>query len=156
MLRSGGGVRTKAGRWLLAGMLVFAVAFAAWGWLRPYDWDPDPKAQAEIVGVELRRDQSFYWLTVHVRAREGESLDLSRPARLVVRKERDLQPADARLKGDAESGFDEAWFQFWLESGDVSGPLKMGLREGSLRVKSGGGMPDLQQGETRHFTTHRW
>jgi len=155
-LRSGGGVQTKAGRWVLAGMLVFALAFAAWGWLRPYDLDPDPKARAEIVGVELRRDHSFYWLTVHVRARGGESLDISRPARLVVRRERDLQPADTRLKGVPESGIREAWFQFWLESGDVSGPLKMDLREGALLVKSGEEMPDLQHGETRRFTTHRW
>jgi hypothetical protein len=137
-------------------MVVFSVAFAVWGWLRPYEWSPDPEAKAEILGVELCRDHSYYWLTVHVRAREGASLDLSRPARLVVGKEGEVQVADTRLEGSPESGFGEAWFQFWLESGQVSGPLKLGLPKGTLSVKSSGGVPDLENGETRYFSTHRW
>ena len=155
-LGSVGGVQTRAGRWVLAGMLVFSAAFAAWTWLRPYEWGPDPKAKAEIVGVELRRDHSYYWLTVHVRAKGDEPLDLSVPTRLVVRKEGDVQPADTRVGGAPESGFREAWFQFWLESGQVSGPLTLGLQGGSLSVKSSGEMPKLANGTSRHYTTHRW
>lgn len=136
--------------------IVVSVGFALWSWLRPYEWNPDPAAKAEIVGVELRRDHSYYWLTVHVRAKGGASLNLSRPARLVVRKEVDLPLADTRLKGDAESGFREAWFQFWLESNHVSGPLRLGLQDGSLSVKSSGEMPDLSHGKARHYTTQRW
>jgi hypothetical protein len=136
--------------------IVLAVAFAAWSWLRPYEWSPDPRVRAEIVGVELRRDHSFYWLTVHVRAKGGGALDLSRPARLVVRKEGDLQPADTRLVGAPESGVRDAWFQFWLESKDVSGPLKLDLPGGTLLVKSSGEMPDLPNGKTRHYSTNHW
>lgn len=140
----------------MAVMLVFSVAFAAWSWLRPYESGADPQAKVEIVGVELRRDHSFYWLTVHVRAKKGASLDLSRPARLSVRKEGDVQVADTRLEGSAESGFREAWFQFWLDSGQVSGPLKLDLPGGILSVKSGGDMPELENGKIRHYPTHNW
>ncbi len=140
----------------MAIFIVMAVAFAMWGWLRPYEWNPDPRAKAEIVGVELKRDHSYYWLTVHVRAESGASLDVSRPVRLVVRREGDLQPADTRLEGSPESGFREAWFKFWLESDEVSGPLKLGLPDGSLSVKSTGKDPAIKHGKTRHFTTHRW
>lgn len=155
-LRSGVGVRTKAGRWTLVVMLVLSAAFAVWAWMRPYDGEPDPRAKAGIVGVELRRDHSFHWLTVHVRADKGEPLELSHPPHLRMGDGRELQPADTRLAGNPESGFREAWFKFWLESGDLEQTLELALGNGRLTVKSRRGIPDLKHGSTRHFSTHRW
>jgi hypothetical protein len=137
-------------------MVVFSVAFAAWGWLRPYEWSPDPKAKAEIVGVELRRDHSYYWLTVHARAKAGEVLDITRPASLVACGGKELMPADTRLEGTPETGFREVWFKFWLDSKDLESTLALGLQDGRLTVKSSDKAPSLKQGETLHFTTHRW
>lgn len=131
-------------------------SYTAWEWLRPYEWKPDPQAKAEIVGVELTRDHSFYWLEVHARASDGKSLDLTRPARLVVDGGRELMPADTRLEGSAEKGFREVRFKFWLDSQDLEATLALALHEGMLTVKSSRQVPVLKEGKTRYFTSHRW
>lgn len=132
------------------------VALAAWNWLRPYEGKPDPGARAEIVGVELRRDHSFYWVTAHVRATGAEGIDFAKPARLIVDGGRVLVPADTRLAGGADSGFREAWLQFWLEESDLKATLALALHDGKLTLKSEQEAPVLKHGEVRHFTTHRW
>lgn len=140
----------------MAGMLLFMLGFAVWPWLRPYDWHPDPAAGVVITGAELRRDHQNYWLDLHVEAREGEALDLSRPPRLLVADARELAPADTRLAGAPDSGIREAWFKFWLEKNDVDGPLRLAFHDGILNVKSTHTAPRMESGRARHFTTHRW
>lgn len=156
-MRSFGRVKTTAGRWTLALMIAMSLAFAVWSWLRPYDGNADPAARAKVLGVELRRDHSFYWLEVHVRAKKGNSLDFSRPVRMTVGElGREVMPADTRLSGSPEKGFSEAWIKFWLEESDMAGHLDLVLGEERLRIKSRPQGPALASGQARHFTTNQW
>jgi len=71
-----GGVTRLHLRILLGICLLFSIAFAAWGWLRPYDWHPDPAASGKIIAAEVIEDHSRYWLTVHVELLPGQEHDL--------------------------------------------------------------------------------
>jgi hypothetical protein len=149
-------VRTKLGQIVLTGIVMFMIGFAAWGWLRPYEWNADPKAGMLIHGAELRRDHQNYWLDLHVKAWEGEEIDLSQRPRLLIGESREILPADTRIAGAPEVGIHEAWFRFWLEADDLPHRMNLGVRDGILRVKTKKTPPPLESGDSRHFTTHHW
>jgi hypothetical protein len=153
---STGGVtrnRVRVGLWI--GLLVSAV-FAAWTWLRPYDWQSDPRALGRVAGVEVRRDHSFYWLDVRVKMKAGEQHDLTRPVTLETGARAKVEPADTTMTGDSGQPITEIWFRFWLEEADFAGPLNLHLNQGSLRVRKGSGTPALGSSGRKYFTTSHW
>ncbi|GAA5125253.1 hypothetical protein JIN84_13840 [Luteolibacter yonseiensis] len=143
-------------RILIVASLLAASAFAAWSWLRPYEWMADPAARGEISESLVTRDQSFYWVTVHLMIREGERHDLEIPVSLVTDEGKNIQPADSTFAGPDPLNATEIWFKFWLDSADLSRPLTLHLNGGRLAVKTTTGLPALGDSGSRNFTTNRW
>ncbi len=135
-------------------MLVAVVFFAAWSWFRPYEWGSDPGAGMRIAAVSVTRDHGNCWLDVHLRPCGGD-YDWRRPARLILSDGREQAPADTRSVGSPERGMTELWLRFWLETGDLSGPLRLALNGGTLVVKREG-PPRLAASGPRTFTSTRW
>jgi len=142
-------------KWL-AVVLVAAVVFATWSWLRPYEWRPDAGARFQIVGVEVTRDQSYHWVQVHLKRQGPLPHDLLKPVRLVLGSGRELEPADTRLLGTPEQGTTELWFKFWLEPGELAGPLRLRLNDGVLTVKKNTGEPALGIDGQQYFNSTHW
>lgn len=140
---------------LLLISLTLSLVFAGWQWLRPYDWNADPAARYHIVHASLERDHSYHWLGLRLDHTTGDDHDLSRPVRLVTAAGREIEPADITMEGTPEEGVSGLAFRFWLEKGDLDGPLDLRLNGGTLRVRSGSGEPALKDG-IRHFSTSRW
>ncbi|BCX49510.1 hypothetical protein HAHE_34180 [Haloferula helveola] len=142
------------------------MAWAAWQWFRPYEWAPDPAALAKINFSQVRRDRDYHWLDVRVRILDPARHDLSKGVALVFPDGREKRPDGLTLEGQGESGLDadgpslahvEAIsFRFWMEPGDLSGPLQLQLNDGLLKVRSKSGPPELEDGETETFYTCRW
>lgn len=137
-------------------MLVGTIAFSIWAWTRPYESQPDPSARATIRGIELERDHAFYWVTVQVASTVDGGFDLTKPVYLRLSDHKKLSPADTRLSGSRETGFSQAWYQFWVEVEDSPSPWKLEIQDGVLLVKSNEGIPQLEHGDSRNFTTHHW
>lgn len=137
-------------------LLGIATAFASWTWLRPYEWQADNAARSKVVGVQVKKDQSYYWLHVHLKVTTGESHDLMKPVRLITSQGRELEPADTTLGGIDGKGTTDLWFKFWLESPDLEKGLKLRINDGLLVIKSSSEMPALGSSGTEYFTTHRW
>ena len=53
------------------GLLAASAAFAGWSWFRPYAWSPDPAARCKIVGTQVTRDHSYFWVDVHLKVNPG-------------------------------------------------------------------------------------
>lgn len=140
---------------LLAALLVSS-AFAAWGWLRPYSWSVDPAAKCKVVGCQVKKDGSFFWLDAHLKVTPGQAHDLMKPVRLITAAGRELEPADTTLGGETGGGTTDLWFKFWLESADMAGPLKLLINDGPLVIRSGSGIPKLNHTNVDYFTTSRW
>lgn len=136
--------------------LLLSAAFAAWGWLRPYAWGVDPGARCKVVGCQVKNDGSFFWLDAHLEVMSGQDHDLMKPVRLITAAGRELEPADTTLGGETGGGTTDLWFKFWLESADMSGPLKLRINDGSLVIRSGSGIPKLGDANVDYFTTSRW
>lgn len=136
--------------------LLCSAAFAGWTWLRPYSWNPDPAARCRIQGCEVRQDQSFFWLHVHLRMLRGESHDLLKPVRLVVHDGREVEPADTTLGGTEATGTTDLWFKFWLESEEIEKPMTLKINDGSLVVRSNHGPPRLGSSGREYFTSNHW
>jgi len=136
--------------------LLAAAAFAAWSWLRPYDWHPDSAARCAIVETLVTRDQSYFWVDVHLKMNEGMTHDLSQPVALETGAGTRLKPADTTFGGTDLRAPKEIWFKFWLEPKDLTSPLALLINDGKLVVKSTSGIPDLGNGAYRNFTTHHW
>jgi len=155
-------VSRKTFRWWLVGLLVASASFAAWSWLRPYAWNPDPKARFRIVAAEVVADHSNCWLNLHLRIRRGDKdpalqQDLMDSARLITAGGREIKLADSSVLLDVEGeSVREIWFKFWLEGQDFSGPLKLRINDGELQVRSGSGQPKLGNSERRNFVTSGW
>jgi hypothetical protein len=149
-------VKRKFLRYLIAATLVASSAFAAWSWLLPYAWAPDPAAGCEIRETLVRRDNSYYWLDVHLEISPGSSYDLQKPVVMETGAGNKLKPADVTVGSIDGKEPDEIWFKFWLEQNDLAGPLTLRINEGSLIVRSGSGSPDLGGSGYRNFTTIRW
>lgn len=136
--------------------LLVTAAFAAWSWFKPYDWNPDPGARCKVVGCQLRKDRSFFWLDVHLEITPGKTHDLEKPVRLVMADGKELEPADTTLGGTEAGGTTDLWFKFWLESPDVGQAMKLRINDGMLVVRSNKGTPRLGSSGHEYFTTHRW
>ena len=139
----------------MVGLLV-SVVFAGWSWLRPYAWNSDPAALCRVVACKVTRDQSFYWLDVHLKMRAGESHDLMKPVRLVTQDGREIEAADTTMAGDRQQGTTDLWFKFWLEEDQIVQPLELRINDGKLRIRSNTGQPRLGSSNTEVFNTHRW
>jgi hypothetical protein len=137
-------------------LLLASAAFAAFSWLRPYDWKPDPAARFKIVASQLKRDRSSYWLNIHLKKSGEQGHDLSKPVLLVTSDGREHEPADTSFAGEPGPGTTEIWLKFWLEESDLKGPLTLQLNDGSLKVKSIGGLPRLADAGMRTFSNSRW
>jgi hypothetical protein len=137
-------------------LLGITTVFAAWSWLRPYAWQVDPAARCKVVGAQVKKDQSFFWLNVHLKVLPGEAHDLMKPVRLITQNGRELEPADTTLGGIDGTGTTDLWFKFWLESADLEGPIHLRINDGSLVIKSNSGMPALGSSAAEYFATHRW
>jgi hypothetical protein len=136
--------------------LIAAAGFAAWSWFRPYSWKPDPSARCEIVETLVTRDQSYFWVNVHLKVNPGSTHDLQKPVRLETSRGVKLEPADTTLGGNDIQALTEIWFKFWVEAADLEGPLTLHLNDGKLTVKSSNGVPGLADATYRNFTTNRW
>ncbi len=143
-------------RYFLLACLLASSAFAAWAWLRPYDWSPDTAARGAIVESLLTRDQSYYWVDVRLKMNAGMTHDLRKEVVLETAAGKRLEPADTVLGGDDIHAPQEIWFKFWLEPADLAGRLTLWINDGKLAVRTSTGIPDLGDATYRNFTTHRW
>jgi len=145
--------RLRAYLWI--GLIISAV-FAAWTWLRPYDWQSNSQALGKIAGAQVRQDHSFYWLDVRVKIRKGEKHDYSKPVFLTTPARAKVEPADTTMAGDAKRGTTEVWFRFWLEPADFKGPLTLRMNQGTLRVRKGSDLPKLGSSGSEFFNNSNW
>jgi hypothetical protein len=150
------GVRRPILRRFLWLALIFSLGFAAWAWLRPYDWRSDPKARCRMVAAQVKQDRSYYWLELQLKILAGESHDLMKPVRLVASGGRMLEPADTTLVGDRENGTTGLWLKFWLEEADFAGPLHLKINDGQLKIRSRAGVPSLGRSDAEVFTSSNW
>jgi hypothetical protein len=150
------GVRQHLTR-ILAASLLISSAFAAWMWYRPFDFSPDPAARFHIDRAALRRDQSFYWLDLHLLRNGKTAHDMDKPIRLETSTGRMIMPADVTLVSPGEAkDCDEIGLKFWLHSSDLAGSLGLHMNGGTLRVKSNPGIPSLPDAATRALSSTRW
>ena len=143
-------------RYALWGGLLLSTAFAMWSGLRPYSWHSDPGARCEVVETLLTRDQSFFWVNVHLKMNPGMSHDMQKPIRLETAGGRKLEPADITLGAQDGREPPEIWVKFWLEATDLNGPLTLHLNDGKLQIKASMGIPKLETSSFKNFTTHQW
>lgn len=141
---------------MLLVVLLIAAVVAAWTWLRPYEWQADAAARFRITGVLVTRDHANHWLDVRVKKAGEAEHDLLKPVRLVLGGGREVAPADTTLVGDAGKGTTEIWFKFWLEPGELGGPIRLRMNDGSLLVKAGAGEPRLGLSGRKFFTSTHW
>jgi hypothetical protein len=147
--------RISLTKWLLVGLLI-ASCYAAWNWWRPYDWHPDAGARYRIVGVLVTRDHDSHWVEVHLKRAGAIGHDLTKPVRLVLASGRELEPANTRLGGGPDQGMTELWFKFWLDPGELAGPLRLRLNEAELRVKTTSREPALGLSGWRYYNSTHW
>jgi len=141
---------------MLVLLLVASAAFAVWSWTRPYEWKPDPAARSKIVAAGLERDHSYHWLNLRLKIRPGMEHDLQMPVFLETASRPRLEPADTTLAGDVDRPIDEIFFRFWLEAGDLDGPITLHINEGTLSVRVGSGEPRMGRYGRSNFNTRRW
>ena len=149
-------MRQKLVRNILLVALVISAGVAAWAWLRPYAWWPDDAARCKVVETLVTPDAAFCWVNVHLRVNSGMAHDLEKPVALESRDGRRFGPADTTLGGQDLKQPEDLWFRFWLDRGVLGGPLTLHLNDGSLVVKSSTGIPEIEDGRYRNFTTSRW
>lgn len=137
-------------------LLGLSAVIAAVTWFLPYDWAPDPGARFKIAATQVKRDRSFYWITVHLKKAGEASHDLMKPVRLVTATSHEIEPAYIDFAGAENTGTDEIWFRFWVEDTQAAGPLHLKMNDGTLTVKSSSDMPPIGDAMMRTFTTHRW
>ena len=143
-------------RKFLSALLVVSVLFAAAGWLFPCEWKPDEGARFKIAATQVKRDRSYYWVTVHLRKNGGKNHDMEKPVRLVLADSREEMPADTTFAGGQADGTSEIWFRFWVKEADLGGPLSLKLNDGTLTVKTSQGVPRIADGMMRTFSNPRW
>jgi hypothetical protein len=143
----------RAALWL---GLLLAAGFAAWSWLRPYEWNADSRAGFIIQAARVKRDRSYHWVDLHLEARDGFNHDLRNPVLLVSSSGKSLSPADTTFEGSPDTRLTALWLKFWLEKDDLAGPLTLRLNGGTLNVRSGAGFPSLPESNERVFSTCNW
>lgn len=142
--------------WILLALLVPCLAGASWYWLRPYQSGADPAARMTIRFASLERDHSFFWLGLVLEARDGSRHDLEKPLRLVLADGRELEAADTTLQGSPDQPIEALALRFWIEEGDLDGPLRLRLNDGELSVRRGSGAPPTPTGKPRYFHHDDW
>ena len=150
------GVTRQRFRFLLAAMLAATAAIAVWTWIRPYAWNPDPEARAKIVAVTLQKDHSYHWLDIRLKIRPDMEHDLRKPVFLKTRAHPRLEPADTTLSGKTDRPVDELFLRFWLEEGDLDGPIHLHLNDGILNVRAGSGAPRMKRDGRANFQSRNW
>lgn len=143
-------------RYSLMACLLAATVFGAWSWFRPYAWEPEAAARGEILETLVTRDQSFFWVNVHLKVTPGLTHDLQKNVYLKTSQGVQLEPADTTLVGKDGQPISEIWLKFWLESSQMEGPLTLHLNDGKLSIKSSRGIPDLGDSNYRNFVTNHW
>lgn len=132
--------------------LVLSAGFAAWSWLRPYAWKEDPGAGCKVVGVQVTPDHSYFWVEAHLKMNPGVVHDLAKPVVLTTASGVEFQPADTTFGGSEATGTTELWLKFWLESGQMGGPLDLRINDGILSIKANEGIP----AKATYFTSNNW
>jgi hypothetical protein len=142
-------------KWLLLALLI-ATGYAAWNGLRPYDWHPDAGARYRIAGVAVTPDHDHHWVEIHLKRAGDAGHDLAKPVRLILGSGHELQPADTSLAGGPDQGMTELWFKFWLDPGELAGPIRLRLNDGELLVKATPGEPAIGDSGRRYFNSTHW
>lgn len=141
---------------LLLALLALSLVFAGWQWFRPYDWNADPAARFRIVHASVKRDHSYLWLDLFLKKSGQEDHDLAKPVALSLADGREIEPADTTMEETAGHPGDTLGFRFWLEEKDFAGPLELRLNDGTLRVRSGSGLPAIPPDSSSFFTHRNW
>lgn len=151
---------------ILLALVIPTLAVAAWQWLRPYEWRADPDAPARIIEATLTRDQSYHWLSLRLDVTEPGRFEFAEGFELVTADDREIRPADLQLEGTGKvtptpdgphiEGLRGVAVKFWLEEGDLDGPVDLRLGTARLRVRGGDSPPTLAHGESKTFRDHRW
>jgi hypothetical protein len=149
-------VKRRILRGFLVAALLVSAGFAVWSWFRPYAWKVDPKARCEVIGCQVRKDRSYFWVDAHLKVAPGQTHDLLKPVRLLTANGREIEPADTTLGGAEGGGTNELWLKFWLESGEIEGPLTLRINDGTLAIKSNSGTPSLGRTDLEYFVTQHW
>lgn len=136
--------------------LLFAAGFAAWSWFRPYAWSVDRNARCEVVGCQVKRDRSNFWVDVHLKMTPGQTHDLMKPVLLLTSEGGELEPAETTLGGSDDGGTSDLWFKFWLETREIEGPLTLRINDGTLVIRKNSGMPALGANDLEYFVTNHW
>ncbi len=147
--------RSKLRVFLVVALVVSAL-FAAWTWLRPYEFRPDSGARCTVVGTQVKKDFKNYWVDVHLKVNSGATHDLMKPVRLVTAAGREIEPADTTLAGDPKRGTTDIWFKFWLEIPDMGDTLALRMNDGALAIRKTRGIPRLGPNNVAFFPTCRW
>ena len=143
-------------QYFLAACLLAASAFAAWAWLRPYAWQPDPAARCTVDETLVTRDNSFFWVDVHLKLLKGARHDLAKPVRLKSAAGGSWEPSDTTLGGPDAANPEELWYKFWIDEQDIAGILDLQINDGVLHVKTTTGVPSIPSTEFHNFTSSRW
>lgn len=104
----------------------------------------------------VTRDRSYFWVHVRLKVSAGEKHDLEKPVTLSTATGKILEPADTTFAGTDPLVPSDIWLNFWIESSDATGPLKLHINDGKLVVRSGSGIPELDGESSRNFTTEQW
>ena len=141
---------------LLLICLALTAAFAAWVWLRPYDWADDPGARYRVVHASLEQDHSYYWLGLKLKQVAADSHDLTKPVHLLLADGREVEPAETQLEGSEGKPVTTLGFRFWLTEKDLAGPLRLRLNDGTLTVRQKPGLPASAGEPIRYFLNSNW
>jgi hypothetical protein len=141
---------------ILVVLLALSLVFAGWQWLRPYDLSADPSARFRIVHAGLKRDHSYFWLDLYLKKSGSLGHDLAKPVILRLADGREIEPADTTIEEVNGQPSESLGFRFWLEEKDFAGPLDLQLNDGTLRVRSGSGLPAVSSDSSSFFTHRNW
>lgn len=141
---------------ILLALLAICIGFAAWQWLRPYQWKTDPEARGRISFTRIERDEGFFWIDVYFKITDPRGHDLEKPVRLILADGRALEPADTTLEGSAIQKIEALSFRFWLDENDVIGPLKLQVNDGTLLIRKQSTIPDLESKAFEFYQSSNW
>lgn len=143
------------------------LALAAWQWFpRPYEARPDPRATCRIESAELRRDFSYHWLDLNLRVIDPENFRIEENLALITASGREIPPSGLTLGGEGMVNPDPRspvlaapevlGIKFWLDPGDLDGPLALRMAGASLQVRNGSTPPDLRDAGARTYRNCHW
>lgn len=154
-------------RKILLGLLIPTLAVTVWQWfLRPYEWSADPAGGCRIEFARLERDLSYHWLTLRLEVDEPAHFRIDSALALVTAAGKKHKPAELSLEGSGIGDLDPgdptlnateaAAIKFWLEPGDLDGPLILQINGASLQVRRESAPPSLKDGGSKVYRTCRW